>query len=67
MTFNTGFYKKGYLVMKRKEIIKNYLKTWFFLDLLASFPYSWVMSTDDTTETDTTTSSTSAHSVYKTP
>jgi hyperpolarization activated cyclic nucleotide-gated potassium channel 2 len=42
VTFNTGFYKKGYLVMKRKEIIKNYLKTWFFLDLLASFPYSWI-------------------------
>jgi hyperpolarization activated cyclic nucleotide-gated potassium channel 2 len=43
ITFNTGFYKKGYLVMKRKEIIKNYLKTWFILDLFASFPYSWVM------------------------
>ena len=42
VTFNTGFYKKGYLVMKRKEIIKNYLKTWFVLDLLASFPYSWI-------------------------
>lgn len=37
VNFNTGFYKKGYLVMKRKEIIKNYVKTWFFLDLLASF------------------------------
>jgi hyperpolarization activated cyclic nucleotide-gated potassium channel 2 len=42
VTFNTGFYKKGYLVMKRKEIIKYYLKTWFILDLLASFPYSWI-------------------------
>jgi hypothetical protein len=40
VAFNTGFYKKGYLVMKRKEIIKNYLKTWFLLDLFASFPYS---------------------------
>ena len=47
ITFNTGFYKKGYLVMKRKEIVKNYLKTWFFLDLLASFPYSWVFNTND--------------------
>lgn len=43
VTFNTGFYKKGYLVMKRKEIIINYIKTWFILDMLASFPYSWVM------------------------
>lgn len=47
ITFNTGFYKKGYLVMKRKEIIKNYLKTWFILDLLASFPYSWAMNNED--------------------
>jgi hypothetical protein len=46
VTFNTGFYKKGYLVMKRKEIIKNYAKTWFLLDLLASFPYSWVIDED---------------------
>ena len=42
VTFNTGFYKKGYLVMKRKDIVKNYLKTWFFIDLVATFPYSWV-------------------------
>lgn len=48
VNFNTGFYKKGYLVMKRKEIIKNYLKTWFFMDLLASFPYSWILTEDNT-------------------
>ena len=40
-SFNTGFYKKGYLVMKRKEIVINYLKTWFLIDLVASFPYAW--------------------------
>lgn len=40
-SFNTGFYKKGYLVMKRKDIVINYIKTWFFIDLVASFPYSW--------------------------
>ena len=27
ISLNTGFYKKGYLVMKRKDIIKNYLRT----------------------------------------
>ena len=48
VAFNTGFYKKGYLEMKRKEIIKNYLKTWFFLDLLASFPYSYVINSSET-------------------
>ena len=42
VTFNTGIYKKGYLVMKRKEIIKNYIRYWFFIDLLASFPYAWL-------------------------
>ncbi len=41
VTFNTGFYKKGYLVMKRREIVINYLKTWFLIDLIASFPYTW--------------------------
>ncbi len=52
VTFNTGFYKKGYLVMKRKDIILNYIKTWFILDLLASFPYAWVVSSnsDDSDE-----------------
>jgi len=50
VAFNTGFYKKGYLVMKRKEIVFNYLKTWFLIDLFASFPYSWVI--DDGADSD---------------
>lgn len=54
VTFNTGFYKKGYLVMKRKDIILNYCKTWFFLDLLASFPYSWVITSDDEEDSEDT-------------
>lgn len=41
ISFNTGFYFKGNLVMNRKEVIKNYLKFWFWLDLIASLPYSW--------------------------
>ena len=44
ITYNTGFYRKGIVVMKRREIMCNYLKTWFFIDLLASFPYSWIIS-----------------------
>ena len=27
--------------MKRSKIICKYLKTWFVIDLLASFPYTW--------------------------
>lgn len=52
LAFNTGFYRKGYLVMKRKEIIFNYLKTWFLIDLLASFPYSWVIEFGSDTDLD---------------
>jgi hypothetical protein len=37
--FNTGFYKKGNLINGRKEIVLNYVKTWFFFDVIASFPY----------------------------
>jgi len=44
VSFNTGFYKKGYLVMKRKDIFKNYVKSWFFADFMASFPYNWVFN-----------------------
>lgn len=29
--------------MQRKEIVLNYLQTWFLFDLLASFPYSWII------------------------
>ena len=47
ITFNTGFYKKGYLVMKRREIVKNYIKTWFIIDLLASFPYTEVLNSNN--------------------
>ena len=31
LNFNTGVYQRGNLVMKRKAIAKNYLKTWFFI------------------------------------
>ena len=61
VTFNTGFYKKGYLVMKRKDIIKNYMKTWFWIDLVATFPYSWVLNVN----ADATASTKGA--VYRTP
>ena len=63
VTFNTGFYKKGYLVMKRKDIVFNYLKTWCFMDILASFPYSWVFSAHE----DTTTTAATGSIIYKTP
>ncbi|CDW82005.1 UNKNOWN [Stylonychia lemnae] len=67
VTFNTGFYKKGYLVMKRKDIILNYIKTWFILDMLASFPYSWVMDNDKDEENDSSSGKSNNSKVSKAP
>ncbi|CAE7277002.1 Hcn3 [Symbiodinium necroappetens] len=33
MSFNTGFYRKGALQLKRKDICLHYLKTWFAFDV----------------------------------
>lgn len=56
ITFNTGFYHKGSLIMKRREITIEYLKFWFWIDLIATFPYNWFVegfnvdkSSEDTT------------------
>lgn len=29
--------------MKRGVIIKHYLRTWFLIDFIATFPYSWII------------------------
>lgn len=44
LTANSGFYLKGILIMTRKNIIINYLKKWFWLDVIASFPYSVIVT-----------------------
>ena len=31
LNFNTGFYERGNLVLKRQLIMKNYLRTWFVI------------------------------------
>ena len=41
LNFNTGFYSRGSLIMNRKEIAKNYLKAWFWIDLFSTLPYTW--------------------------
>ncbi len=40
LTFNTAVYIKGSLIVDRKRIAFEYLKLWFWLDLLSSFPYT---------------------------
>ena len=42
----TGYYKKGTLIMKRRHIMCRYLRTWFAVDFIASFPYTWVIDFD---------------------
>lgn len=42
--------------MKRKDIVINYIKTWFLIDLIASFPYNWFPISDSGDAILTTTS-----------
>lgn len=42
----TGYYKKGNLVLNRKKICKRYAKTYMVIDILAGFPYTWVIRED---------------------
>lgn len=37
--FNIAIYIKGSLQTQRMLIFKEYLKCWFWIDLLSSFPY----------------------------
>ena len=41
--FNTGYYHKGVVVMKRHKIIINYLASWFLIDVIATFPYEYTI------------------------
>lgn len=43
LTFNTAIFKKGNLVYDRKTIAVEYLKLWFWLDLISSFPYGLIV------------------------
>jgi hypothetical protein len=44
VSLNSGFYSKGFIILTRKEIILDYLRLWFWLDVAASFPYPLVIS-----------------------
>jgi hyperpolarization activated cyclic nucleotide-gated potassium channel 2 len=52
VNFNTGFYNRGEYVSNRYAIAKNYLKFWFWIDFIATFPYDIMV--DLTTDRDTT-------------
>lgn len=44
--FNSGYWEKGSLINNRKQIVLHYLGNWFLVDLVASFPYSWIVDVD---------------------
>lgn len=43
VSFNTEYYYKGTLVKDRRKIFFNYIRKWFWIDLVASFPFNWVI------------------------
>jgi hypothetical protein len=49
MNFFTGYVEKGILIMDRKKIFKKYVKTWFFIDMISSFPFSFITLGSDGT------------------
>jgi len=53
ISFFTGYYKQGNLIMNRRLIMMNYLKTWFIVDFLASFPYTWIIDNVDPSDDQT--------------
>ena len=44
LNFNTGFYKDGKLMMTRKMIFIDYISLWFWVDLVSSIPYTWILA-----------------------
>jgi hypothetical protein len=43
VNFNTGYYHKGVVVMKRHRVIFTYIRTWLLIDVLATFPYEYTI------------------------
>ena len=41
-TFNTAFYQEGNLIEDRIKIMKNYLKFWFWIDIISILPASLI-------------------------
>ena len=57
ISMNIAYRKDGFLVTVRKLILMNYLRTWFALDFISSFPLSWfteqsVLSAPDDTSSE---------------
>jgi len=47
ITFRTAYKNKDDIIVDHwYPICINYLKTWFILDVMAVFPYHWLLSSD---------------------
>jgi len=44
LNFNTAFYFEGELVRDRKSITSHYLRSWFWIDFIATFPLEFIIS-----------------------
>lgn len=44
LNFCTGFFRDGILIMKWQPIIWNYLKGWFIIDFMSTFPWGSAVS-----------------------
>lgn len=44
LNFNTGIYVKTRLILQRKKIALDYLKWWFWIDLVSSLPLTWILA-----------------------
>ncbi|CAG9325585.1 unnamed protein product [Blepharisma stoltei] len=47
LSFNTAYYAKGHVVTSRKKIMMHYLKKWFLIDILATFPFDLIVDSHD--------------------
>ena len=47
VNFNSAYYDtNGNLVKDRKTIVISYIRTWFLIDFVASFPFDFIESDD---------------------
>lgn len=50
LNFNLSITKGNKIERRRKQIAINYLKTWFFIDLLGSFPFDLIFNHNSVSE-----------------
>jgi len=44
LNFNTGYHEKSRLILSRRKIFANYVENWFWVDLVSSCPYTWLLA-----------------------